>query len=280
MNLKKKLLKKIARILIKTRICYFLTIRNGDFVLRFYPTSISRQLWVGYHLGQESYRREETFFRRYLQHGDTVIDAGANVGVFTLMFSVLVGPKGRVYAVEPHPRICRYLRGNLALNRTGNVSVFNVALGEANGEARLSDNSKSDDVNTVIADTRGIQVPMRRLDDLGIADKSISLLKIDVEGYEKYVIEGARGILENVRCIYFEAIESNCAKFGYGLGELIGKLEELGYCVFELCGDDVREVKPGEVTADYGDLVAVREPANFLSRAGFRSKIVKAPNNF
>jgi len=158
--------------------------------------------------------------------------------------------------------------------------VFNVALGEANGEARLSDNSKSDDVNTVIADTRGIQVPMRRLDDLGIADKSISLLKIDVEGYEKYVIEGARGILENVRCIYFEAIESNCAKFGYGLGELIGKLEELGYCVFELCGDDVREVKPGEVTADYGDLVAVREPANFLSRAGFRSKIVKAPNNF
>jgi FkbM family methyltransferase len=231
-------------------------------------------------LGQESYQKEEDFFRRYLQPGDVVIDAGANVGVFTLMFSVLVGREGRVYAVEPHPRICRYLQGNLTLNGTRNVSVFNVALGETDGEARLSDYLKDDDVNTVTADIRGIQVPIRRLDDLGIAEKSISLLKVDVEGYEKYAIEGARGILENVRCIYFEAVESNCAKFGYGPGELIGKLKGLGYHMFELCGDDVREVKLGERTGDYEDLAAVREPADFLNRAGFRGGTVKAANNF
>jgi FkbM family methyltransferase len=195
------------------------------------------------------------------------------------MFSILVGREGRVYAVEPHPRICKYLQGNLALNGVRNVSVFNVALGEKDGQARLSDNLKDDDLNAVTVDEQGIVVPMRRLDELDIAKETISLLKIDVEGYEKCAIEGARGILENIRCIYFEAIESNFAKFGYGLGELIGKLNELGYCVFELCGDDVRVVKLGEKTGDYGDLVAVREPADFLCRTGFRSGTVKATYN-
>ena len=84
-------------------------IRQKSFVLKFYPSSMSRVLWVSQYLSEENYGEEQEFFRRYLRPDDDVIDVGANIGFFTLIFSTLVGKFGKVYAFEPHPRIYKYL---------------------------------------------------------------------------------------------------------------------------------------------------------------------------
>jgi len=195
MSIKKSLLKKTARNLMKLRLSSLFRIRQEGFFLKFYPSSMSRVLWVEQYLSQESYKEEQQFFRAYLRPNDVVIDVGANIGFFTLISSMLVGKYGRVYAIEAHPRIYKYLQGNIALNGIENVRTFNVALGNRNGVVTFSD-GKSDDTNLVITNDSGITVPIRRLDEIEIENDSVSLLKIDVEGYEKFVIEGGEYLLQ------------------------------------------------------------------------------------
>jgi FkbM family methyltransferase len=267
-SLKKSLLKKTARNFIKLRLSSLFRIRQKGFVLKFYPSSMSRVLWVDQYLSIESYKEEQLFFRSYLRPNDVVIDVGANIGFFTLISSILVGKYGKVYAIEAHPRTYKYLQGNIALNGIENVRTLNFALGNRSGIVRLSDR-KSDDANLVITDDSGITVPIRRLDEIGIEDSSISLLKIDVEGYEMFVLEGAEHTLQKVQCIYFESIERHFLKFSYKLCDLLNILINQGFRILEIEGDKVRNVSSNYYRETSKNLVAVREIQAFLNRTSF-----------
>jgi FkbM family methyltransferase len=269
MSIKKSFFKKTARILIKLRISPLFEIRQGGFPLKFYPSSMSRVLWVDQCLSQESYTEEQHFFSRYLCPNDVVVDVGANIGFFTLISSILVGKYGKVYAIEPHPKIYKYLQGNIALNMVENVCTFNVALGSRNGVVKIS-NDKSDDRTSVVTDDSGVTVPVRRLDQLGIENDSISLLKIDVEGYEKFVIEGAGHVLQKVQCIYFESIERHFLKFGYKLDDLLNVLTNHGFQILEVQGNKVWNISPNCYPKTSKNLVAVREMQAFLKRTSFQ----------
>lgn len=78
----------------KLNISALFKIKRKGFFLRFYPSSISRVLWVEQFFSQGD-SSDEHFFERYLKCGDIVIDVGANIGSLTLLFSVLAGEKGR-----------------------------------------------------------------------------------------------------------------------------------------------------------------------------------------
>ncbi len=252
----------------KLRLSSLFRIRQKGFVLKFYPSSMSRVLWVSQYLSEENYREEQEFFRRYLRPNDEVIDVGANIGFFTLIFSTLVGEYGKVYAFEPHPRIYKYLQGNLVLNKVDNVYALNLALGNKSETLKFSD-QKDDDSNLVVADDSGITVPAERLDAVGIESVSVSLLKIDVEGYEKFVLEGAGHTLQKVQCIYFESIERHFLKFGYKLGDLLNILINQGFRILEIEGDKVWSVLPNSYRKTSKNLVAVREIQAFLNRTSF-----------
>lgn len=269
MSIKKSLFKKIARILIKLRISPLFRIRQNSFFLKFYPSSMSRVLWVDQYLSQESYTQEQQFFKRYLRPNDVVVDVGANIGFFSLIFSVLVGKYGKVYAIEAHPRIYKYLQGNIALNRAENVHTFNVALGNRSGVVSFS-NDKSDDRNFITTDGSGITAPIRKLDELEIENESISLLKIDVEGYEKFVIEGGENLLQKVQCVYFESIEENFLKFGYVLDDLISLLTGHGFQILAVQGNKVWSILSKQYLQSCRDLAAVREIDAFLERTNFQ----------
>lgn len=243
-------------------------IRQKGFVLKFYPSSMSRVLWVSQYLSEEDYGEEQEFFRRYLRPDDDVIDVGANIGFFTLIFSTLVGKFGKVYAFEPHPRIYKYLQGNLVLNKVDNVYAFNLALGNKSGTVKFSD-QKDDDSNLVVSDDSGITVPAERLDAVGIDSVSVSLLKIDVEGYEKFVLEGAEHTLQKVQCIYFESIERHFLKFGYKLCDLLNILINQGFRILEIEGDKVQNVSSNYYPESTKNLVGVREISAFLKRTNF-----------
>ena len=165
----------LAKILIRTRLSTFLTIKRKGYRLRFYPSANSRLLWI-----DKNYENQVIdFIHDYLRDGDIMIDAGANIGVITLESSVIVGNKGKIYSIEPHPKTFRFLRGNIQLNSFDNIEIFNVVLGNQDDIVLFSDKI-SDDQNSVSDDKNGIKLLMKRLDDL-IHSNQINLLKIDVE---------------------------------------------------------------------------------------------------
>ena len=244
----------------------FLTIRQPGFVLRFYPSSLCAALWID----PADHQAEAVFFGKYLRPGDVVIDVGANVGLTTLAAARAVGDSGRVIAIEPHPRIFRYLRENVALNRAANVSLHNFALGNAEGTLLLSDMS-ADDHNFIAPGAGRLQVPVRRLDQLPIDSPRIDLLKIDVEGYENYVLQGAAATLQKTVCVYFESWDQHFAKYGYVCSEVLGCLAAQGFGVYRFSGENRIQPVPGSYTSPVAEnLVALRKTEDFLERTGFR----------
>lgn len=252
-----------ARLLMATGLCRLFTIEQRGFVLRFHPANLSSQLWIDPHGRDEAL----SFFREYLKPGDCVVDVGANVGDTVLTAAGQVGATGSVIGIEPHPRTFRFLQENVALNRAGSVRLINVAAGAVAGTARFSDDRR-DDMNRI--DGGALEVPVKRLDDV-ITDRGpIALLKVDVEGYEKYVFDGAPAVLARTRLVYFEVSSMHFPRFGYHTRDLLTLLQQAGFSLFRISGR--REVAPIAVTFDtepFENLLAVRDLSEFLQRTGW-----------
>lgn len=257
----------IARILMILNLSKFFLIRKKDFTLKFFPTPVSYALWMN----PTAYSNEEVFFRKYLRPNDVVIDCGANVGVLSLLASVLVGEKGRVYSIEAHPKTFNYLKENIRINNCKNCLTFNYALGDTNGKVLFS-NLRSDDKNAVICDKRkAIQVEMYKLDDLISFGQIISLLKIDVEGYELFVLKGARQLLKSCDCIYFESWDQLFLKYGYKSEDLVKFLISNNFRCFRITSNDCISILPDNYNANQlENLLAVRNLNAFLDRTNFK----------
>lgn len=101
--------------------------------------------------------------------GDKVIDAGANIGIFTVMSSVLVGDSGLVLAIEPDPENLSGLKKNIELNNLRNVIVINIALHNESGKnIKLYQNGVMSKIitNDVRNDSSYIGVETITFDDL------------------------------------------------------------------------------------------------------------------
>ncbi|MGI8826681.1 MAG: FkbM family methyltransferase [Chloroflexota bacterium] len=243
----------------------FLLVRREGYVLRFFPTSVTVGLWSN----PDAEDTDEDFLRRYLRLGDTVVDVGANVGHLTLTASTMVGESGTVIAIEAHPRIFGYLKANLALNRRTNVVLHNVAIGNEPGQLAFSD-VRDDDFNRVGTAGSGLSVPAETLDALAPADSEISLLKVDVEGYEKHVFAGAAGTLRRTRCLYFEVWDAATARFGYGIHDVIGAVKVHGFTVLRLDAGILVTVDDAFTALHAVNLIAVRDVPELCQRTGLR----------
>jgi FkbM family methyltransferase len=144
----------------------------------------------------------ELFLHEYTPRpGDTVFDIGAGIGAGALLFSRLVGDRGRVVSIEPHPRTYERLAALCNANRLANVTPLQVAAWDSDGDVLISDIDHYLQ-NTVLGpDGGGIGVPARRIDsiadDLGIT--SIDLLTMNIEGAERLAIGGLDGIIGATR---------------------------------------------------------------------------------
>jgi FkbM family methyltransferase len=102
-----------------------------------FQTSSSKQLaFVDYILTSEREAIEAALCT--LQPGDTFLDVGSHYGIYSVLASKLVGPAGRVIAVEPHPESLQVLRANLALNGCGNVEALNAAFSDSSGPIAMA----------------------------------------------------------------------------------------------------------------------------------------------
>ncbi len=149
---------------------------------------------------------------RFRGKGGNFIDIGANLGYFSCLLGVLAGPNGCVISVEPEPANLALLRANVAANDpAGIIKIFPVALGAAEGTATLNlykSSNRGRHSMVAAGSGRKIEVPVKRLDTLAteILRESaiVDFLKIDVEGYEPYVVQGANETMNRVQCMVME----------------------------------------------------------------------------
>ncbi len=157
------------------------------------PGSSTLGCWLGIYE-----RRSQRLFSRQLAAGDVVFDIGAHVGFYTLLASRLVGPSGRVVAFEPLARNLDLLARHLDYNRASNVTVVAAAVGEKTGSERFAC-GKDPSMGALAED--GDVVDLVCIDDL-VARGELPpprLVKIDVEGAESRVLDGASATLAKYR---------------------------------------------------------------------------------
>ena len=215
-----------------------------------------------------AFEPEETrYLRCQLKPDDICCDVGANIGYHTILIADIVRD-GKVHAFEPDPLCHALLQLNVQLNRLENVIVNRLALGKERGRSdfiRCADggfNSIRDTGRSVVSSV--IEVPVDTLDNYaaGQAIPRIDFLKVDVEGAEGLVLEGAQGLLNDhsrrPRLLMVELFEQNHKAFGDSPGEIVEHLRRSEYDPF-LLSDNQR--------VPYSDEFQDRSPNVFFSCA-------------
>ena len=149
--------------------------------------------------------------RQLIRPGMNVVEAGANMGTHSVDMARACAP-GIFYAFEPQPRLFQILAGNLALNNIVNALAYPEGCGDAEGYARIpwidyDHDGNFGGISLRAEDDRGVPVRVRTIDSLALPQ--CGLIKIDVEGFEPRVIQGAADTIR--RCRPFLYVENDRA---------------------------------------------------------------------
>ncbi len=179
---------------------------------------------------------ELKMIKRFLKEDSVVLDIGANIGWYSINLSKSV-PQGRIISFEPMPRTYDYLNMNINLNQMRNIKTYNIGLSNNagyfsfyynrnyTGATSLVDIIKED--NVVIVKCR-----VEKLDGFLMKTKikRVDFIKCDVEGAEKFVIEGGLETIKRDKPIIFiELLRKWSAKFNYHPNSVINILNKNGY---------------------------------------------------
>jgi FkbM family methyltransferase len=174
-------------------------------------------------------------FAAAIQPGACVYDVGANVGIYTLLACLKAGPSGEVYAFEPLERNLRHLRRHVALNDLRNCHIVGAAVSNTEGTQRFSAASWEHSMGRISSDGE-LLVRSVTLDSCIYGESSFprpTVIKIDVEGAESMVLDGAiRLFSEHHPKVFIEVHGSqqhaDCRAYliakGYRLEEAYGRL--------------------------------------------------------
>jgi FkbM family methyltransferase len=220
--------------LVTTRAGFRMRLRTADFIQRYvyafgaWEPNLTR--WI----------------ERTLRPGDVFVDVGANVGYFTLLASRLVGPAGRVVAIEASMGNHRILQDQIALNDARNVRTVQAAASHERSRLRLFRDPGGNLGLTSTADHGGLE-PEAEVDCYPLADllqpdeiDRVRVIKIDVEGGELDVVRGLApllGRLPREAQIICEVAPERIVARGQRIGELMGIFRDAGFLPSDLAND-------------------------------------------
>lgn len=168
-------------------------------------------------------------FRQLVQPGNVVLEIGANIGAHTVFLAQHVGPTGRVLAFEPQRVVCQTLNANIALGSITNTYCFHQAVGSTPGEIVVPSIDYTQDFNfgglSLGQYQQGERVPVNTIDNLGLP--RCNFIKIDVEGMELPVLQGAMSTLTRFKpLLYVENDREDKS------AALIRYLDNIGYAMY------------------------------------------------
>jgi FkbM family methyltransferase len=179
---------------------------------------------------------EAWLFTQLIKPGMTVVDAGANIGQYTLLAARCVGETGMVHAFEPVPSVFERLSHHITWNKLTNVVLNRAALWSEDRD-RISlglDEAEGHNVSryTILSDTGAVSAPAVCLDSY--ADRRgftrLDFVKIDIEGAEPAAIAGAQKVLRKFTpLVLLEMVPARLLQVGVQAQELLATMRELGY---------------------------------------------------
>ncbi|WP_353572721.1 FkbM family methyltransferase [Candidatus Albibeggiatoa sp. nov. BB20] len=163
---------------------------------------------------------EVALVKQYIKQGDVVIDIGANIGYYSLLFAQLVGETGHVIAFEPDPDNFALLQKNISLNQYRNVTLVQKAVATENSQAQLflcDENKGMHRLYDSVCCQTSIEVETVCLDDyLPTLVNRVDFIKIDIEGAEYNALQGMQNILRQQQPALLTEF-SPAALFEYGI---------------------------------------------------------------
>ena len=185
-----------------------------------------------------------------LRVGDHAVDIGANWGLHTLLFSKLAGPQGRVLAVEPFDPARRELEWHVRANHCSNVTVVPLALSDREATARFAATGSAYTGHLVVegadqgaANCDVVRAVQTTTLDLLLAREgfsSVQLVKLDVEGAESRVLQGAARVLGELRPCF--VIELHTPEQDVAVARM---LDQAGYSIERIAGPPIRRLDRG-----------------------------------
>lgn len=245
---------------------------NGDLLFE-YPlkTDIGQALFIG---SFENF--EAKFIRDTLQQGNTVFDIGANAGFFTLIAAKKVGPAGHVYAFEPGVYELQLLRHNLKINHLDNVTIVDCAVSDKVGTAQFA--ISNDGAMNSLAQTKHPSQKIKEWREVKVITldyfveqqgiKHVDFMKIDVEGAEKKVLQGATNFLTRLDApmILCEFCDVTALGFQSSGRELWDAFVDLGFQMWAIANSANGESKlvgsPRKASYTYENLIAQKKSQN------------------
>jgi FkbM family methyltransferase len=196
-------------------------------------------------------RTERGLLRRHLPPGSVVVDAGANIGIYSEFLSHCVGPTGWIHSFEPDPH--NFARLHAALSETPNVRLNKLALSDRTGESTLY---VSDDLNvdhraypTEGEPRREVAIRSVRLDGYFRPRERVDLIKMDIQGYELHALRGAERVLQENTSIklLLELWPHGLKQAGTTWNDLITYLKDRGFELHEALPVGLRPFRAGSV---------------------------------
>ncbi len=211
---------------------------------------------------------EVKFFERILQPGLTVVDVGANIGLYTALAARAVGESGRVIALEPEPETFGFLQQTIAANGFQNVEPNRVAASAKPGAARLYRNPDNRGDSRLYDDPLlkdSVAIETTTLDAL-LAGRAVDILKMDAQGAEGLVLAGAQEMLANSPhlTIVMEFWPYGLERTGYDALTLLKQLAAQNFRLWEATGAALQSVGDFEALIGrlqgrrYTNLIATR----------------------
>lgn len=201
--------------------------------------------------------------KNLIKHGECVIDVGANFGFYTLFLSRLVGTKGNVYSIEPIPRTYKILLNNINKLKLGNVEVFNYAISDKDGSVimeipKFDSGGENFYQSKIVANTEqdpsliSFKIDTKSLDSLLFAkSKEFSFLKIDVEGHELQVINGAMKLINRFKPVLYIEVSDNPDDNKTSSFELFNLLSNIGYSPYYYDANKLNRRTHGDANVNY-----------------------------
>lgn len=192
-------------------------------------------------------RGERKLLRTLLRPGDYFVDVGANIGLFTVIAAHIVGKEGKVLAIEPSPLTCHKLSNQILLNQLNNVTIEQCGVSSQEGTLQLWQSKlNADAFNSFgqpiqMGDYEAVTVPVKTLSAIvrqNLGTCPVTLVKIDVEGWETHVLRGGADLLasQNAPTLIVEFCEKALKGSGSSCRELYDILKSYGYRLYLIQG--------------------------------------------
>lgn len=204
---------------------------------------------------------EMAFLLHFLREEDLFFDVGSNVGTYTLLASKVIGAKS--YAFEPSPQTFFHLENNVFLNRINEkVQLYNEGIGAEDGNLLFS--VDQDTTNHVVTNEKekSVAIKVSSLDSISTAKQAVpQLVKIDVEGFESNVIQGATNLLQNkkLNAIIME-LNGSGGRYGFNEDALHQKVLDYGFQAYHYLPFK-RKIVPAKDRSYHGNTIYIRNLA-------------------